>query len=104
LRGYFDDRGIQIIAVCTDTPEQIQAGKTKHGLQAIFISDNDLSFTDAFGLRNLNTAVRPPGVPGLPVPTTLFVGSDGVVLWKDQSTDYQQRSDPERVKAALSAF
>ncbi len=58
--------------------------------------------TDLFGLRNHNTAVRPPGLAGLPIPTTLMVSAQGQVLWKDQSADYMQRSDPDYVRQALN--
>lgn len=93
---------MQMIAICTDTPSQIQAGKAKHGLQAPILSDASLSVIDKLGLRNTNPAVKPPGVVGLPVPTTLFVDELGIVRWKDQSTDYQRRSNPERVLSGLA--
>ena len=92
---------MKVVAVCTDTPEQIAEGRTKHGLQGTFLSDPELVVTEAFGLRNMNTAVRPPGLPGLPVPTTLMLDAEGIVRWKDQSADYMQRSDPDYVRAAL---
>ncbi len=92
---------MKVVAVCTDTPEQITQGRGKHGLEGTFLSDPDLAVTELFGLRNLNTAVRPPGVNGLPVPTTLMLDAEGVVRWKDQSADYMQRSDPDTVRAAL---
>lgn len=91
-----------MIAICTDTPSQIQAGKRKHGLQAPVLSDASLSVIDRFGLRNSNPAVKPFGVAGLPVPTTLFVDEQGIVRWKDQATDYQRRSHPKRVLAGLA--
>ena len=93
---------MKVVAVCTDTPEMIAQGRTKHGLGGAFLADPELVVTDQFGLRNLNTAVRPPGLPGLPIPTTLMLDATGVVRWKDQSTDYMQRSDPDFVRAALA--
>lgn len=93
-----------MLAVSTDSPEQIAAGRARHGLAGVFLADPELRVIDRFGLRNLNTALRPAGVPGLPVPTTLLVDRDGVVRWKDQSRDYMQRSDPDVVRAALHPF
>ena len=87
--------------MCTDTPEQIANARAKHGLNGIFLSDPQLVVTDLFGLRNLNIAVRPRGLPGLPIPTTLMIDASGVVRWKDQSADYMQRSDPNYVRSAL---
>ena len=66
------------------------------------LADPELELTDRFGLRNTGVTVRPPGVPGLPVPTTYLVDTDGVVRWIDQSEHYVKRSDPERVRTALA--
>ena len=44
-----------------------------------------------------------PGLlPGIDEAATLLVDAGGVVRWIDQSTDYQVRSNPERVLGALS--
>ena len=67
------------------------------------LSDRDLTVTDAFGLRNQGFHSAPPGddAEALPVPTTLLIDRDGKVLWMDQSENYQRRSGPEVVLAAL---
>ena len=58
---------------------------------------------EQFGFRNKNiNNFNTPGRPGLPVPTTLLVDGDGKVVWKDQSVNYTQRSDPDYVGAAIS--
>ncbi len=90
-----------MIAICVDTPSQVREGKHKHGLKAPILSDANLTVTDKFGLRNINRAVKPGGVVGLPVPTTLYVDHLGIVRWKDQAEDYQRRSDPARVLAGI---
>lgn len=89
------------MTLCTDTPEQIRAGLAKHGLDAAMLSDRDLAVTRLLGLENTAPKVKPPGVPGLPIPTTLLVDADGVVRWIDQARDYQIRAKPERVRTAL---
>ena len=68
------------------------------------LSDRGLEVTDAFGLRNegIHSGPPPPMAPkALPVPTSLLVGTDGTVLWMDQSENYQRRSDPDYVLSAL---
>lgn len=74
---------------------------TKHGAQATMLSDSDLSVTRALGLENTAPKVKPPGLVGLPIPTTILIDADHNVRWIDQATDYQVRSAPERVRAAL---
>ena len=66
------------------------------------LSDRDLTVTDAFGLRNQGMHSGPPsGAEALPVPTTLLIDRNGEVLWVDHSENYQRRSGPEYVLAAL---
>ena len=69
------------------------------------LSDPDLEVTDAFGLRNTGYHSAPPGddTEALPVPTSLLVDRQGKVLWVDKSENYQRRSGPEVVLAALRA-
>ena len=90
--------------MCTDSPGQIASQRNKHGLAGAFLSDRDLVVTDLFGLRNTNIALRPTGLPGLPIPTSLLVDHNGIVVWKDQSPDYMQRSDPDYVRTGLNAL
>ena len=67
------------------------------------LSDKQLVVTDAFGLRNTAIHSGPPGDEALPVPATLLVDRSGKVLWLDLSEDYQRRSDPSVVLAAMQA-
>lgn len=69
------------------------------------LSDPELVITDAFGLRNTAFHSAPPSddAEALPVPTTLLLDRDGKVLWIDISEDYQRRSDPSVVLAAMRA-
>ena len=101
LRSDFDKRDVQVVTVCTDTPEQIKKGYRQHRLGAVMLSDRDLTVTDAFGLRNLGFHSGPLDPEGLPVPTSILIGSDGKVLWVDQAENYQRRNGPEVVQAAL---
>ena len=67
------------------------------------LSDPQLIVTDAFGLRNTAVHSAPPNddAEALPVPTTLLLDTNGKVLWMDISEDYQRRSDPSVVLAAM---
>ena len=94
---------MQVLTISTDHPEEIRKGRRVHGLQAVMLSDPKLVVTDAFGLRNLGFHSAPPGddAEALPIPTSLLVDADGKVLWIDMSENYQRRSGPEVVLAAL---
>ena len=100
LRPDLDAKGVEIVTICTDTPEAIQKGRGKHGLDAVMLADPKLEVIDLYGLRNQRIQSGPPGRPQ-PVPTTILADPEGVVRWIDQSENYQRRSDPEYVLAAL---
>ena len=74
-----------------------------HGAKAIMLSDADLSVTRRYNLLNTAPKIKPPGVAGLPIPTTILADADGVVRWIDQAADYQVRSEPERVLKEVEA-
>ena len=98
-----DNAGVQIVTVSTDKPIEIRMGHAMHGLNATMLADPKLKVIEQFGYRNKNlNKFRMPGRPGLPVHTTLLIDADGKVVWKDQSVNYTQRSDPDYVGAAIS--
>jgi peroxiredoxin len=92
--------------VSTDHPEEIRKGRRAHGLAAVMLSDRKLAVTDAFGLRNLGYHSGPPGgdVEALPIPTSLLLDAEGKVSWVDMSDNYQRRSGPEVILAALQNY
>ena len=92
---------MELVTLCTDTPDQIRQGMGKHGAKAVMLSDHDLSVIRAYGIENLATAMKPPGLPGLPIPTTILADREGIVRWIDQTDDYQVRSQPDRILGAV---
>ena len=104
LRPELDARGIQIVALSSDTVEKTAKGMGKHGLRATMLSDPDLVVTDRYNLRNpRNFALKSGIIVPLAIPTTFLVDGSGIVRWMDQTNDYQRRSDPDRVLAAIRA-
>lgn len=105
MRPALDAMGVEMVTVCSDTADEIRAGRGKHGLRAVMLPDPTLTITDRYNLRNpKNFAPKPGVIIPLPIPTTILVDADGVVRWIDQATDYMRRSDPERVLAEVRAL
>jgi len=69
------------------------------------LSDRTLAVTEAFGLRNQGAQSGNPRdeIEALQIPTSLLVDAHGEVLWMGVSDNYQRRSGPEVVLAALRA-
>lgn len=87
--------------LCADTPEQIREGRRKHGLMATILSDHDLSVTRLYNLENKAPKIKPAGVVGIAIPTTILADRESIVRWIDQAEDYRVRSQPSRVLDAL---
>jgi peroxiredoxin len=100
LRPELDARDIELVAISADTPEQIRAGRAKHGAKVTLLADPELAVTKQLGLLN-RKGLAPGGIRHLPIPTTILVDADGVVRWIDQASDYAVRSHPDRVLAAI---
>lgn len=100
LRPELDARGIALLAISADTPEEIRAGRAKHGARVTLLADPELAVTKQYGLLN-RKGLAPGGIRHLPIPTTILVDAAGVVRWIDQASDYQVRSHPDRVLAAV---
>lgn len=98
--------GVKVVTVSTDAPGEIRAGRGTHGLKAKMLADPKLQIIDLFGFRNknMNNFKPVPTRPGLPVPTTLLIDEQGIVVWKDQSKNYTERSNPDVVGAALAVL
>ena len=105
LRPEFDKRGVKVVTVSVDLPEVIAEKRHLHGIQATMLSDQALVVTDAFGLRNQGVHSAPASEPAkaLPVPATLLVDRDGTVYGAICPENYQRRSDPSVVLAAMEA-
>ena len=103
LRPELDARGVAVVTVSAERPEEIRAQRGKHGLQARMLADPKSEVIGELGLRNQGVHSGPPGRPPLPIPTTVLVDAQGVVRWVDQAKNYQRRSSPSRVRAALDA-
>jgi peroxiredoxin len=86
-----------------ETPAAIRDGRKKHGCQAIMLADPQTEAIESLGIVNQGIHSGMPGGPRLPIPTTVLVDASGVVRWIDQSENYQRRSDPDVVRAALDA-
>ena len=69
------------------------------------LSDQQLTVTDKFGLRNqgFHSAPGSEEAEALPVPATFISDTTGPGVWMDLSSDYQRRSDPSVVLAAMEA-
>ncbi|MFN7959639.1 MAG: redoxin family protein [Thermoanaerobaculia bacterium] len=93
---------ITILAISPDTPEKtreflakVESSRGVH-LSHLFLSDPEMKFADAYGIRN-TAAPRP-----LPHPTSVLVNRDGLEVWRFTEKDYTRRPTDDELKAAVA--
>ncbi len=102
MRPELDQKNIQLITICPESPQEIARQRKKHGSKAVMLSDHNLKITEQYNLlKQRNFAPKPGLLVPLPVPTTFLVDDQGIVKWIDQADDYMIRSHPDRVRDAI---
>jgi len=68
------------------------------------LADREVALITRLGIRNQGFHSGIPGqAKSLPIPTTVLIDAQGIVRWIDQHENYQSRSDPAIVMAAVEA-
>jgi peroxiredoxin len=110
------ERGVQLIAISPQTPDNSLSMQEKQSLGFTVLSDPGNTLARHLGVltrptdeaqeaqRRLGldlTTVNADGTTGLPMPTTLAVGTDRTVRWIDVHPDYSTRTEPGTILTAL---
>jgi peroxiredoxin len=111
-------RGVPLIAVSPQAPDDSLSMKEKNALTFTVLSDPGSQLARSVGVVTAPTAearsaqlqlgldlaaVNADGTTGLPMPTTIVVDADRVVQWIDVHANYTTRSEPNQILAALDA-
>ena len=97
---------MRMVAISPDTVEAAGGMVEKRALSMTVLSDAALTVTEQYNLRHDKAMASDPKrkmVRSLAIPTTFFVGADGLVNWIDQAEDYRVRSAADRVLAAVES-
>lgn len=106
--------GYQLIAISTDSPENLNKSVTKHKLDYTLLSDADLSVSKQFGLAYLapvayaKTLADGSGGKNadklLPVPSVFILDQKGKIQFEYINPDFTQRISPALLKSAAMAL
>lgn len=106
--------GYQIIAVSTDSPENLNKSIDKHQLTYTLLSDADLAVSKQFGI-----AFKAPEAYGktliegsagknadklLPVPSVFILDKSGMIQFEYINPDFKQRISPALLQAVAAAL
>jgi peroxiredoxin len=108
------DMGYQVIAISTDSPENLTKTKTKEKLSYMLLSDADLNASRLFGIafkspKNYDSFL--PGTSGgknvdklLPVPSVFILNKKGKILFEYINPVITERLSGRLLKAAGQAL
>ncbi|TCC98123.1 AhpC/TSA family protein [Pedobacter frigidisoli] len=114
IEGDLTKMGYQIIAISTDSPENLTKTMGKQHLTYTLLSDSELSASKKFGIAYVGpknyekTLIE--GSNGknvdklLPVPSVFILDGKGVIKFEYINPDFKQRISPELLKAAAGAL
>jgi len=114
IQGDLVNMGYQLIAISTDSPENLSKTIGKHQLNYTLLSDADLRVSKQFGIAfkapaaYSNTLLQ--GSAGknaeklLPVPSVFILNKSGVIQFEYINPDFKQRIGPDLLKAVAGAI
>ncbi|MGN6417001.1 MAG: peroxiredoxin family protein [Pseudobacter sp.] len=114
LQPYLSSLGYQIIAISTDSPENLRSSIKKSELGYTLLSDADLNVTKQFGLafkapeRYNDLLVKSTGGKDteslLPVPSVFLVNKQGVIKFEYINPDFKERISAPLLKAVAGTL
>ena len=114
IEGNLRKMGYQIIAISTDSPENLSKTLGKDQLTYTLLSDSELSVSKQFGLayvapknyeKLLVTASNGKNVDKLlPVPSVFILDTKGIIQFEYINPDYKQRISSSLLEAVAGAL
>lgn len=106
--------GYQIIAISTDSPENLKTTATQHQLSYTLLSDADLAVARQFGIAYkapvgyLKTLAQSTGGKDveelLLVPSVFIIDRKGLIQFEYVNPDFKQRISPDLLQAAAASL
>ena len=106
--------GYQLIAISTDSPENLAKSIGKHALSYTLLSDADLNISKQFGI-----AFKAPAAYGnilaqgsngknldklLPVPSVFILDRKGIIQFEYVNPDFKQRISSDLLESVAAAL
>jgi len=106
--------GYQVIAISTDSPDNLRSSVEKNKLEYTLLSDADLSVSKQFGLAYKAPAAYDKLLPTssggknqdklLPVPSIFFISKKGNIRFEYINVDFKQRISPDLLKSVAQTI
>ena len=89
------DQGIQLLAISPDTIEDSQALAEKFDQPYVFVTDQDLSIANAYGVQRDES---------IPHPTVVLINAAGNVVWFFAGENYRQRPSAKQLQEVIEQY
>lgn len=89
------DQGIQLLAISPDTIEDSQALAEKFDQPYVFVTDQDLSIANAYGVQRDES---------IPHPTVVLINAAGNVVWFFAGENYRQRPSAKQLQKIIEQY
>lgn len=97
MKPVLDELGVQIIALSTDTIDEVRYLRTQLGITYPMLSDAERTVSQRYGVFNLLG-------DGVAAPSIFVIDADGIVQWRYVGEHYSDRPDKELVLDAVRAL
>jgi peroxiredoxin len=114
IQGKLVKMGYQLIAISTDSPDNLTKSIRKHQLSYTLLSDADLSVCKRFGIAYKAPAtygnILTEGSNGknvdklLPVPSVFILNQKGIIQFEYINPDFKQRIGPDLLESVAGAL
>lgn len=94
----FEKRGVQILSVTIETPENNKRMRKSTGAQFEILSDESGKLIDHFGMRHVKGK---RGQSDLAQSSSFLLDQNGKVLWQRIAENYRVRPKPEELLEAI---
>ena len=94
--------GAEVLAICTDPPEESANLAEKLGLEYPILSDAELAVTDAYGVRHVGG--NPMEGADVARPALFVIDREGRIQARELTENWRIRVRPERVVELVAAL
>ena len=96
----FAERNTEVVAVAVDSVAENAEVAENLALDYRVLSDPRLEAIDAYGLRHDDPEQEKP----IAHPASFLIDGDGIIRWRDVTSNYRLRPRPETILAAIDRF
>jgi peroxiredoxin len=100
----FTALGVKLVAISSDTVEELAKFRSKHDWNILLLADPDLAAHRLYNLAHRNFTPRRGPFRELAIPTSILIDADGRVLWYELARDFRVRPQADAILDRIRGF